>query len=607
MFGLMKHKGAAPQPLPGEFRRLHYCGVCKALGKNYGQSARVVLNHDAVFIAELLSAIAENPEECREWEQALQSINCFYLPKNAENIPLPLQFGADVNMLLGCIKIQDNREDGSRMWGLADRWYKKFGEKARERLAAQGLDMAFVEAKLARQSELEKSTFHPKNMGMERFLELSEPTAAITRHVFETGSAAISRPEFQKDLGEVGIALGRIVFWLDALEDYAADGKKERFNPLQVAFGELGEETKKRVEGSLWEEAKRFRRALTALGLEEEVVQFFAGRLEEKLPGEPAADCRCTPASSCKAPKKKISLRERSQLVRNLNKAWTAPGFAGNSAIWKTALGFGAAASIAFVAPALLESLGHLFKDFDPDWSNGLNDATSGTSLDPQVRGGCCQNCDCDNCCNNCGNECEETCNTLLVIVIIICVLLGIGLVVGIIFLVRALSKGNNRNAPVGQRTVGTAPFEYKIIVEYPGQNMTQVIENATAKIQQLEPLADIKQVLTEPDRKVFNIFREMPFTAKHDGADVNLGTVSYRMTFHAIDGKVAWILDQFVHNGSNDVPAGGELGRLSPLKTNKIMTVKTWERIRGMTHKRVEKVLGKLSGNNSGGVNLEK
>ena len=43
MFGIMKRA-----------ERLPYCGSCKTIGAMYGQRARLLLNHDMVFLAELL-------------------------------------------------------------------------------------------------------------------------------------------------------------------------------------------------------------------------------------------------------------------------------------------------------------------------------------------------------------------------------------------------------------------------------------------------------------------------------------------------------------------------------------------------------------------------
>ena len=90
MFGLMKAKTCS---LPEELkhhRRLHYCGTCKTMGSLYGQKTRTLLNHDTVFLAEVLTAISTDNESLREWHQAYQSFNCLTLPKSTAAMPSAL-------------------------------------------------------------------------------------------------------------------------------------------------------------------------------------------------------------------------------------------------------------------------------------------------------------------------------------------------------------------------------------------------------------------------------------------------------------------------------------------------------------------------------------
>ena len=56
-----------------QFHRMHYCGVCKTMGKNYGHKSRFLLNYDSVFLAELMSEL--NREDLNNWENSLQAIN----------------------------------------------------------------------------------------------------------------------------------------------------------------------------------------------------------------------------------------------------------------------------------------------------------------------------------------------------------------------------------------------------------------------------------------------------------------------------------------------------------------------------------------------------
>ncbi|MGB1217876.1 MAG: DUF5685 family protein, partial [Saprospiraceae bacterium] len=95
----------------------HYCGTCKTIGKNYGQRSRTLLNHDAVFLSEILTLLQE--EDTRNWDENIREDSCFKLP-DENNIPISLEFAADINLLLSKIKFEDNALDEAQQiwkWG----------------------------------------------------------------------------------------------------------------------------------------------------------------------------------------------------------------------------------------------------------------------------------------------------------------------------------------------------------------------------------------------------------------------------------------------------------------------------------------------------------
>ena len=56
MFGIMRPEGGCSNKNSSDYRfhRMHYCGVCKAMGNSYGHKSRLLLNYDSVFLSELL-------------------------------------------------------------------------------------------------------------------------------------------------------------------------------------------------------------------------------------------------------------------------------------------------------------------------------------------------------------------------------------------------------------------------------------------------------------------------------------------------------------------------------------------------------------------------
>ena len=100
MFGLMKARTCSLSPELKRHRRLHYCGTCKTIGGLYGQRSRALLNHDTVFLAELLSALSGADRRLDEWSSPYQSYNCLALPRSASDMPLALRYAAAATLTL---------------------------------------------------------------------------------------------------------------------------------------------------------------------------------------------------------------------------------------------------------------------------------------------------------------------------------------------------------------------------------------------------------------------------------------------------------------------------------------------------------------------------
>ena len=201
MFGLMKRA-----------ERLTYCGSCKTLGAMYGQKSRLLLNHDMVFLAELLMARSGEPE----WSAAHRSFNCMTMPKEH---PEALQYAATAAVVLAHFQMEDRIADSNlRRWRTLRRLFSVSYRKAAARLQASGFPLEEMTALLQTQAEREAraASFH----------DVAEPTARATEMVFSHGA-----PE----LGSIGRRFGYLIYTLDAWEDRAKDMKSGDFNAL-LAF-----------------------------------------------------------------------------------------------------------------------------------------------------------------------------------------------------------------------------------------------------------------------------------------------------------------------------------------------------------------------------------
>lgn len=234
MYGLMKAR--CGDTAHKEARRLHYCGTCKTLGTLYGPSARMLLNHDAVFLGELLTALTPAEPASDTWARAYRSYNCFALPRAADDLPLPLRFAAAANILLTEFKLADQIADGgARHWRIAQRWLARPVRQASAQLQIWGFPLAELWALLPAQAAREADA---QPNGAETLAYVAAPTATATALFFRCGARVAGLPDaVQAQMSDLGAAFGRLVYLLDALEDYAQDVQRKEFNAFRTAYG----------------------------------------------------------------------------------------------------------------------------------------------------------------------------------------------------------------------------------------------------------------------------------------------------------------------------------------------------------------------------------
>lgn len=238
-----------------------YCGTCKTMGRLYGQSSRLLLNHDAVFLGELLLALSPTPD----WAPAFTPRRCASLP-NATQVPPALAYAATANVALAEFAVRDKIVDASRLWHGARLALSRPFARARARLAAWDVPTDALFALQERQVQVEKE----RGQSLEFY---AQPTGAATRLIFSHGGALVA-PEQQATLGALGEAFGRLVFTLDALADRAEDAKKKSFNAVEASGDD--ELAARSYARQLLSDALGF---LNALPIAPERRAFFAGRL----------------------------------------------------------------------------------------------------------------------------------------------------------------------------------------------------------------------------------------------------------------------------------------------------------------------------------------
>ncbi|HHV60225.1 MAG TPA: hypothetical protein GXX49_08080 [Clostridiaceae bacterium] len=218
MFGYIRPEKPELKIREYEVFRAYYCGVCKSIGRNFGQLPRLTLNYDSTFLALLLSSVSQSePKSCME--------RCLLHPANRRRVyrdDKAIDYAADINIILSYHSLKDKWDDDKLLISLPGMAalhlkYKKLKNKYSKLCSA-------VEENLSKLSTLEKEKCSSID-------QAAEPFAALMAEV--TGSGPVIEDENTvKILKWLGYNLGKWVYMIDAFHDIERDIKSNSYNPL---------------------------------------------------------------------------------------------------------------------------------------------------------------------------------------------------------------------------------------------------------------------------------------------------------------------------------------------------------------------------------------
>lgn len=214
MFGYVTITG---DTLPKEAReryRAFYCGLCRALRREYGNLGRATLSYDATFLWLLLSSLYEPEERSGRERCVLHPVK----PHPYVDNDLAA-YCADMNMALAYHKCLDNWQDEKSLVGKAEAALLK---PAYDQIAARYPDKCgLLESSLReiRQAESEDG------LDPDRLANLTGKMLGALYRCRED--------EWADTLQRMGEALGRFIYLMDAYDDLPGDLKRKRFNPLK--------------------------------------------------------------------------------------------------------------------------------------------------------------------------------------------------------------------------------------------------------------------------------------------------------------------------------------------------------------------------------------
>ncbi|MGN0613876.1 MAG: DUF5685 family protein [Porcipelethomonas sp.] len=212
-----------------------YCGLCKNLGKNYGQVFRLLLSYDFTFLGLLYNAYHSR---CGEIEKRrcivhpFKRRSCLCCSDNQE-------YTSAAAVISVYHKICDEIQDRGVLTSLFFRFVRKLMKKGYRRAAEKLPQVAeTVEYYMKAQSEIERENCSSIDRAC-------DPTARIMSCI--AGSIADDSTD-RENLSGFGYHLGRFIYLADAHDDIEKDKKNGNYNPLLLNFDRIDEAKRFAVE-----------------------------------------------------------------------------------------------------------------------------------------------------------------------------------------------------------------------------------------------------------------------------------------------------------------------------------------------------------------------
>lgn len=226
MFGYIRPFKPRMQFYEYEIYHGFYCGLCKELGRNYGQIFRFTLSYDFAFLGMLYNSYHGDTVK-------MQRQRCVAHPLRKKNC---LCCGSDLDYTCAaavisvyhkvCDEISDSGFIRSLFFRAVRRLIKKGYKKAEKLLPRVAAE---VDKYMKMQSELERENCPSIDRAC-------EPTAKIMSVI--AGNIS-DKPEDRERLSAFGYHLGRFIYIADAYDDIEKDKKNRNYNPLLINFSDV--------------------------------------------------------------------------------------------------------------------------------------------------------------------------------------------------------------------------------------------------------------------------------------------------------------------------------------------------------------------------------
>ena len=286
MFGYVRPCVPELKVKDNELYRATYCGLCRTMGKTTGAFSKVALNYDFVFLALLRMSLGND-------EVQVKMRRCPVHPFKKRPMIEPnesLKFSARTTTILTRLKLKDNVNDShgfarikAKTAGAVSIFFKKTDKNLKE-----------LEEKIcgciSELSLLEKE-------GCDSIDKVSDTSGRLLANLASFGADESNG----RILYQIGYHLGKLIYVLDAVDDFESDQKTGSFNVLENAFGTLDNAAKETIKCAMIFELEKMSRAIelldfskcrdieaivkniTYIGLPDEIERVILGKKKTKL------------------------------------------------------------------------------------------------------------------------------------------------------------------------------------------------------------------------------------------------------------------------------------------------------------------------------------
>lgn len=198
-----------------------YCGLCRALGRQYGFRARFLVNYDMTFLYLLRAAVAE-ARACKScWCPARLCGRKSCIQDDAGFAPV-----AACTVILSYEKLRDNVRDKHFLRSLPYRLLCLLYRRAFRKAARALPDFAALCAK-------QLSALHALEVAASPSVDA---TADAFARIVAGCAADLPDPALRRPMEQVLYHTGRFLYLADALDDLKSDCAQQAYNPLRYRF-----------------------------------------------------------------------------------------------------------------------------------------------------------------------------------------------------------------------------------------------------------------------------------------------------------------------------------------------------------------------------------